>query len=161
MRSRHCHLGLFDDRRCDRFQGLQILTNHQRGGGAFARRADELLAAAHASITCCEYAWLTRFQSRPGADEASRVEIDYPPNKLGIGFETHEHEYRSKRKVFVRASPEILQYDAAEPAVTSEFLQDGIRSYRDLRVAQHFGACKLAREKCISLATLAKFCASG
>ena len=147
---RLCHLGLFDDRGCDRFQGLQILTNHQRRGGAFARCTDELLAAAQASITCCEYPRLARFQSRARAHEATRVEIDYPPNKLGIRFETHEHEYRGKRELFVSASPDILQYDAAEPAVTSEFFQDGIHTYIDLRVIQHFGSCQLARGKCIA-----------
>src|SRR5262245_38784469 len=44
------HLGLFDDRSRDRFQRLQILTNHQRRGRAFACRTDELLAAINASV---------------------------------------------------------------------------------------------------------------
>ena len=110
------------------------MTNHERRGGAFARRTDELLAAPKASITRGEYARLARLQSWACAHESPRVEIDHTPDKLRIRFETHEHEYRSYIEVFVCASLGILKHDAAQPAVTFELLQDGMRAYIDLRV---------------------------
>ena len=72
------------------------------------------------------------------------------PGKLGIWLETHEHEYRGEVDLFDFASPKIPKHDAPEPGVTSEFLQDGIRTHVELRVIQHFGACQLTRGQCIT-----------
>ena len=98
--------------------GLQILTNHQRRGGAFASCTDKLLAAAQASITGCKYARLARFQSRTHENKARSVEFDYTLKEVGIRLETHEHEYRGNLELLFAASQPILQHDAAKPVVT-------------------------------------------
>src|SRR5262249_23909253 len=99
---------------------LQPFPNHDRGRGALAGGADELLRTTRARVAGGEDTRHVRLHRWPGDDEAVRVQVDRTAHQLSVRVQSDEDEHRRRPYYPFGTRLDVLEHHRFELSIATE-----------------------------------------